>query len=72
MVVSDIATFSNPIPEGDVLFYRQDDVPSRPVEYLQSLIAATITQSVPMSLMKILTDWRIGMFMTKKYCFLSR
>lgn len=41
MAVSDIATFSNPIPEGDVLFYRQDDVPSRPVEYLQSLIAAT-------------------------------
>jgi len=41
MAVSNITTFSNPIPEGDVLFYRQDDVPSRPVEYLQSLIAAT-------------------------------
>ena len=41
MAVSDITTFSNPVPEGDVLVYRQDDVPSRPVEYLQSLIAAT-------------------------------
>mgnify|MGYP000907858758 CR=1 FL=1 len=72
MAVSDITTFSNPIPEGDVLFYRQDDVPSRPVEYCKVSSLQRITQSVPMSLMKILTDWRIGMLMTKKYCFLSR
>lgn len=72
MAVSYITTFSNPIPEGDVLFYRQDDVPSRPSNTCKVSSLQRITQSVPMSLMKILTDWRIGMFMTKKYCFLSR
>ena len=41
MAVTDISNFSNPSPEGDILFYKQDDLPSRPVEYLQSLIAST-------------------------------
>ena len=41
MAVTDISNFSNPSPEGDILFYKQDDFPSRPVEYLQSLIAST-------------------------------
>ena len=41
MAVTDISSFSNPSPEGDILFYKQDDLPSRPVEYLQSLIAST-------------------------------
>ena len=41
MAVTDISNFCNPFPEGDILFYRQDDLPSRPVEYLQSLIAST-------------------------------
>ena len=41
MAVTDISSFSNPTPEGNILFYKQDDLPSRPVEYLQSLIAAT-------------------------------
>lgn len=41
MAVADISNFSNPSPEGDILFYKQDDLPSRPVEYLQSLIAST-------------------------------
>lgn len=41
MAVTDISSFSNPSPEGNILFYKQDDLPSRPVEYLQSLIAST-------------------------------
>ncbi|WP_423977296.1 YecA family protein [Lancefieldella rimae] len=41
MVVTDISSFSNPILESNILFYKQDDLPSHPVEYLQSLIAAT-------------------------------
>lgn len=41
MAVADISNFSNPSPEGDILFYKQDDLPSRPVECLQSLIAST-------------------------------
>lgn len=41
MAVTDISSFNNPSPEGNILFYKQDDLPSRPVEYLQSLIAST-------------------------------
>lgn len=41
MTVTDISNFNNPVLEGDTLFYKQGDLPSRPVEYLQSLIAAT-------------------------------
>lgn len=41
MAVTDISSFSNPSPEGNILFYKQNDLPSRPVEYLQSLIAST-------------------------------
>ena len=41
MAVTDISNFSNPSPEGDILFYKQGGLPSRPVEYLQSLIAST-------------------------------
>lgn len=41
MAVTDISNFSNPSSEGDILFCKQDDLPSRPVEYLQSLIAST-------------------------------
>lgn len=41
MAVTDISNYSNPSPEGDILFYKQDNLPSRPVEYLQSLIAST-------------------------------
>lgn len=41
MAVTDISNYSNPSPEGDILFYKQGDLPSRPVEYLQSLIAST-------------------------------
>lgn len=39
--VTDISNFSNLSPEGDILFYKQGGLPSRPVEYLQSLIAST-------------------------------
>lgn len=41
MAVTDISNFSNPVLEGNILFYKQGDLPSHPVEYLQSLIAAT-------------------------------
>lgn len=41
MAVTDISSFSNPSLEGNILIYKQDDLPSRPVEYLQSLIAST-------------------------------
>lgn len=41
MAVTDISNFSNPSPEGDILFYKQGGLPSRPVEYLQSLVAST-------------------------------
>lgn len=41
MAVADISNYCNPSPEGDILFYEQDNLPSRPVEYLQSLIAST-------------------------------
>lgn len=41
MAVTDISNFSNPSPEGDVLIFKQGSAPYRPVEYLQSLIAAT-------------------------------
>lgn len=41
MSVTDISNFSNPSPEGNILIFEQGSVPYRPVEYLQSLIAAT-------------------------------
>lgn len=41
MAVTDISNYSNPSLEGNILFYKQDDLPSHPVEYLQSLIVST-------------------------------
>lgn len=40
MIVSDLENFSNPVPEGDALIFEKNESSGRPLEYLQSLIAA--------------------------------